>query len=48
MLVQDCHWQPDRYEAWLAELLAQRLLESGRAERPSLPVRRTGTRERPG
>lgn len=29
MLVRDCHWQPDRYEAWLAELLAERLLEPG-------------------
>jgi AcrR family transcriptional regulator len=27
MLVRDCNWQPDRYEAWLAELLTQRLLE---------------------
>jgi AcrR family transcriptional regulator len=27
MLVRDCGWQPDRYEAWLAELLTHRLLE---------------------
>jgi AcrR family transcriptional regulator len=32
MLVRDCSWQPDRYEAWLAELLTERLLEpEGRA-----------------
>lgn len=48
MLVQDCGWLPDRYEAWLAEVLAQRLLGSGRAQRPSLQVRRRGRRERPG
>jgi AcrR family transcriptional regulator len=30
MLVQDCRWQPDRYEGWLAELLTQRLLEPER------------------
>ena len=27
MLVSECGWEPDRYEAWLANLLLQRLLD---------------------
>ena len=27
LLVRDCGWRPDRYEAWLTEMLAERLLE---------------------
>lgn len=34
-LVRDCAWPPDRYEAWLAEVLIERLLAPGGDDRDS-------------